>query len=115
MFRLPDDQQMDDIVNTVFIGGLSADLTIPYEHTKSRDYIGCMRDLFVNGNRVQLTGETQYGTRSGSHNVEDGCILDSSQSCGTECKSEECIDFLDNSSPPYCDCTAPSANCTTGQ
>ena len=110
MRRSPDNGQLDGGANILFIGGLSADLTIPYQRTMSRDYIGCMRDLFVNGNRVQLTDDEDRQLES--HNVEKGCDLGrSSQSCAAECKREGCIDFL-NTEPSYCDCVVPSANCT---
>ena len=106
--RFPSEEQLDDVTGTVFIGGLSADPTT-YRHVRNPDYVGCMRDLFVNGKRVLLFGEDQR--RQSSHNVEEGCVLDLSRSCGAECTKEGCIDFLSNS-PPYCDCTLPSSNCT---
>lgn len=111
IFRFPSEEQLDDVAGTVFIGGLSADPT-PYQHVRNSDYVGCMRDLFVNGKHVLLFGEDQR--RLMLHNVEEGCVLDSSQSCGAECTREGCIDFLSTSSDPYCDCTLPSSNCTTG-
>lgn len=112
VLRFPDQEQLGgNEANTVFVGGLPADLIIPY--TRSQDYIGCMRDFFVNGNRVQLSDNNQDGRRMSSHNVEDGCDLDTSRSCGTECESKGCINYLPNSLP-YCDCTLDSANCTSG-
>lgn len=109
VLRITDERQMDGTLNTVFIGGLSADLTIPYEHSKSRDYIGCMRDFFINGNRIQLLGEGQR--RLESYNVVRGCNLDQSRLCGAECTSEGCIDFLLDSDP-VCDCILSPASCT---
>ena len=111
VFRFPSEEQLDDVTGTVFIGGLSGDPTI-YRHVRNPDYVGCMRDLFVNGKRVLLFEEDQRRLRS--HNVEKGCTLDSSRSCGTECTKEGCIDFLSNSSVPYCDCILPLSNCTAG-
>jgi len=112
VFRFPDQELLGGTeATTVFIGGLSADLIIPYD--KSRDYIGCMRDFFVNGQRVHLSDANQDRRRLDSHNVEDGCDLDTSRSCGAKCESEGCINYLSNSSP-YCDCTLSTANCTVG-
>ena len=105
---------MDDVAGELFIGGLSAEPTVSYQHIRNPDYVGCMRDLFVNGKRVHFFGEDQQ--RQESHNVEEGCVLDSSQSCGEECTEEGCIDFLYNSpGAPYCDCTLSLSNCTTGE
>lgn len=110
MFRLPNEGDVP--ATTVFIGGLSADVPVPYRHAKSRDYVGCMRDFIVNGERVQLSDENGDDRRTESHNVVDGCAFDSSRSCEPECKSEGCIDFLNTTTLPYCDCV--SVNCTTG-
>ena len=108
VFRLPSDGQLE---GAVFIGGLPADPDISYEHIRHTDYIGCMRDMFVNGERVVLTGENQR--RRESHNTQDGCNLDQSRSCDGMCKSEECINFLSGSNDPFCDCTL--SNCTAGR
>lgn len=110
VLRSPDGGQLDGGTNDLFIGGLSADLSVPNERTMSRDYIGCMRDLFVNGNHVQLAGDEDQ--QSESHNVKEGCDLGrSTQSCAAGCRMEGCIDFL-NDTEPYCDCVVPSANCS---
>ena len=110
MLRSQDDQQMDSVANILFIGGLSADLTISDEHIISRDYIGCMRDLFINDNHVQqLIGHEDR--LLDTHNVDEKCDLSRpSQSCTAKCRREGCIDFL--ISDPYCDCAVSSANCT---
>ena len=112
VFRLPSDGQLVDVEGgAVFIGGLPADPDISYEHVRYTDYVGCMRDLFVNGERVVLTGETQRLQES--HNTQNGCNLDQSRSCGTMCNSEGCIDFLSDPKDPFCDCTL--SNCTSGR
>ena len=121
-FRFPSEEHMDDVAGTVFIGGLSAGSTIPYEHIRNPDYVGCMRDLFINGKRVHLSGEDQQRQ---SHNVEDGCNLELLRSGDTECERERCVDLLSGTeceregyidfllnSRPYCDCALPSSNCT---
>jgi len=94
----------------VYVGGVPADVTVPMFQASSRDYIGCMRDFIVDGDRIELSYESDK-RRAASHNVEDGCRDQSLETCNG-CEGEACVDYLLKAGS-YCDCEVVGAICST--
>ncbi|XP_065883790.1 uncharacterized protein [Dysidea avara] len=106
-----DTQRLLDDRIQIHVGGVPADIPVPMYHASSRNYIGCMRDLIVDGDRIGLSGESKDERRTASHNVEDGCRDQPLEKCNG-CEGEACVDYL-MEGKPYCDCEVVGAICET--
>ncbi|XP_065886218.1 neurexin-1b-like [Dysidea avara] len=94
----------------VYVGGVPAEVIVPLNHVRSRDYVGCMRDLIINGNHIELSDKIQNNRCMKSHNVVDGCAVGSRMEKCDTCENETCVNFVVDEKP-YCDCEVVGASC----
>ncbi|XP_046600908.1 neurexin-1 isoform X2 [Neodiprion lecontei] len=105
-FRTPGDSTQLDLDSLLYIGGVGAPfapLTIPpvlWSGSLRQGYVGCLRDLVINGNPVDIAG---YAQQQDSGAVRPACHVQS-----PHCASEPCMHgghCLEGWNRFHCDCT----------
>ncbi|XP_048506164.1 neurexin-3 isoform X4 [Athalia rosae] len=105
-FRTPGDSTQLDLDGLLYIGGVGAPfapLTVPpvlWSGALRQGYVGCMRDLVINGNPVDIAG---YAQQQDSGAVRPACHVQSAH-----CSSQPCMHgghCLEGWNRFHCDCT----------
>uniref|UniRef100_A0A0C9QZT5 NRX3A_1 protein n=4 Tax=Fopius arisanus TaxID=64838 RepID=A0A0C9QZT5_9HYME len=106
-FNTPGDSTQLDLDGLLYIGGVGvpfAPLTVPptlWSGALRQGYVGCMRDLVINGQPVDIAG---YAQQQDSGAVRPACRAQSAH-----CSSQPCMHgghCLEGWNRFYCDCTA---------
>ncbi|XP_035732871.1 neurexin-1-like isoform X7 [Vespa mandarinia] len=106
-FRTPGDSTQLDLDGLLYIGGVGAPfapLTVPpvlWTGTLRQGYVGCMRDLVINGHPVDIAG---YAQQQDSGAVRPACHAQPS----LHCSSQPCMHggyCLEGWNRFHCDCT----------
>ncbi|KYN22145.1 Neurexin-1-alpha [Trachymyrmex cornetzi] len=108
-FRTPGDSTQLDLDGLLYIGGVGAPfapLTVPpvlWTGALRQGYVGCMRDLVINGNPIDIAG---YAQQQDSGAVRPACHMQASH-----CSSNPCMHrsvCLEGWNRFHCDCTNTS-------
>ncbi|XP_043461803.1 neurexin-3b isoform X3 [Leptopilina heterotoma] len=116
-FRTPGDSTQLDLDGLMYIGGVGAPfapLTVPpvlWTGTLRQGYVGCMRDLVINSQPVDIAG---YAQQQDSGAVRPACHIQS-----PHCSSQPCMHgghCLEGWNRFHCDCTGtPFTGATCGK
>ncbi|XP_011062450.1 PREDICTED: neurexin-1 [Acromyrmex echinatior] len=108
-FRTPGDSTQLDLDGLLYIGGVGAPfapLTVPpvlWTGALRQGYVGCMRDLVINGNPIDIAG---YAQQQDSGAVRPACHMQA-----PHCSSNPCMHrsvCLEGWNRFHCDCTNTS-------
>ncbi|XP_023315874.1 neurexin-1 isoform X2 [Trichogramma pretiosum] len=106
-FRPPGDATQLDLDGLLFIGGVGAPfapLTVPpvlWTGSLRQGYVGCMRDLVINGQPIDIAG---YAQQQDSGAVRPACHVQ-----GPHCNSQPCMHSgkcIEGWNRFHCDCSA---------
>ncbi|XP_036146252.1 neurexin-1 isoform X5 [Monomorium pharaonis] len=108
-FRTPGDSTQLDLDGLLYIGGVGAPfapLTVPpvlWTGTLRQGYVGCMRDLVINGHPIDIAG---YAQQQDSGAVRPACHIQTSHCLSNPCMHRgTCIEGWNRF---HCDCTNTS-------
>ncbi|XP_039303872.1 neurexin-3 isoform X5 [Solenopsis invicta] len=108
-FRTPGDSTQLDLDGLLYIGGVGAPfapLTVPpvlWTGTLRQGYVGCMRDLVINGHPIDIAG---YAQQQDSGAVRPACHIQTSHCLSSPCMHRgTCVEGWNRF---HCDCTNTS-------
>ncbi|XP_023246980.1 neurexin-1 isoform X2 [Copidosoma floridanum] len=105
-FRPPGDQTQLDLDGLLYIGGVGAPfapLTVPpvlWTGSLRQGYVGCMRDLVINGQPIDIAGYAQQ--------QDSGAVRPACHAQGAHCNSRPCMHSgrcVEGWNRYHCDCT----------